>query len=203
MRLIKGLRSKKPGWPAEVDTVRAWYKPHCERKYENGDERFADLTEFLAIAKSYKTRRELLTTFALDPPSAVGAPEKAKNETDLLTLSTIHSAKGQEWRSVFVINVIDGIMPSSWATTKAENEEERRLLYVAMTRAKDELVLVVPLRAQMGKRASQRTPFIPEAILNRFEQVAHPDGDEVPASKLRGGKVMLNLPSLLLEAAIT
>ena len=202
LQLIKGLRGKKPGWPAELDTVRAWYKPHCERNYENGDERYADLSEFLTIAKAYKTRRELLTTFALDPPSAAGAPQKAKNDSDLLTLSTIHSAKGQEWRSVFVINVIDGIMPSSMAMTKAETEEERRLLYVAMTRAKDELVLVVPLQSQLGKRANQRTPFIPKGILNRFVQVTHPDGDDVPDSKPRGGKVMLKLPSLLLEAAI-
>jgi superfamily I DNA/RNA helicase len=64
-----------------------------------------------------------------------------------LVLSTIHSAKGQEWRTVYILNVVDGCIPSDMATTSpAEIEEERRLLYVAMTRAKDDLHLICPHR---------------------------------------------------------
>ncbi len=102
-------------------------------------------------------------------------------DEDYLILSTIHSAKGQEWKSVFVMNVVDGCIPSDLGTgSSAEIEEERRLLYVAMTRAKDSLTLGVPLRffvTQQARRGDRhlyalRTRFIPDAILDRFETLA-------------------------------
>ena len=95
-------------------------------------------------------------------------------DEDYLILSTIHSAKGQEWKSVFVLNVVDGCMPSDLGTgTTAEIEEERRLLYVAMTRAKDDLHLVVPQRffthgqnAQGDRHVyASRTRFIPDGVV--------------------------------------
>ena len=104
-------------------------------------------------------------------------------DEDYLILSTIHSAKGQEWKSVFVLNVVDGCMPSDLgAGTSAELEEERRLLYVAMTRAKDELHLLVPQRFFVHGQASKgdrhlyasRTRFITEALLPNFERTAWP-----------------------------
>jgi DNA helicase-2/ATP-dependent DNA helicase PcrA len=100
-----------------------------------------------------------------------------------LILSTIHSAKGQEWKSVFVLNVVDGCMPSDLgAGTSAEIEEERRLLYVAMTRARDDLHLVVPQRffthgqhAQGDRHVyASRTRFIPERLLGLFEKTVWP-----------------------------
>jgi DNA helicase-2/ATP-dependent DNA helicase PcrA len=92
---------------------------------------------------------------ALDPPDATsdeaGAPGK---DDDYLILSTIHSAKGQEWKAVHILNVIDGCIPSDMGTgTTEEVEEERRLLYVAMTRAKDELQLILPQRFTSTSRA--------------------------------------------------
>ena len=104
-------------------------------------------------------------------------------DEDYLILSTIHSAKGQEWKSVYVLNVVDGCMPSDLgAGTTAELEEERRLLYVAMTRAKDDLHLVVPQRFfTHGQRAqgdrhvyASRTRFIPEPLLSLFERASWP-----------------------------
>src|ERR687886_124949 len=102
----------------------------------------------LQISSGYPSRERFLTELTLDPPDATsdesGPPLR---DEDYLILSTIHSAKGQEWKSVFVLNVVDGCMPSDLgAGTSAELEEERRLLYVAMTRAKDDLHLVVPQR---------------------------------------------------------
>ena len=100
-----------------------------------------------------------------------------------MILSTIHSAKGQEWKSVFVLNVVDGCIPSDLGTgTTAEIEEERRLLYVAMTRAKDDLHLMVPQRffthgqANNGDRHvyAARTRFIPHALLKHFETTGWP-----------------------------
>jgi DNA helicase-2/ATP-dependent DNA helicase PcrA len=102
---------------------------------------------------------------------------------DYLILPTIHSAKGQEWRSVFVLNVVDGCIPSDLGTgTSAEIEEERRLLYVAMTRAKDDLHLIVPQRffthgqnAQGDRHVyASRTRFIPDGLLSLFERTAWP-----------------------------
>ena len=108
---------------------------------------------------------------------------RAASGGGLPVLSTIHSAKGQEWKSVYVLNAVDGCIPSDMATdTPAEIEEERRLLYVAMTRAKDDLHLIVPHRFYTHQQASfgdrhvyaSRTRFIPEAILDRFETRSWP-----------------------------
>jgi len=104
-------------------------------------------------------------------------------DEDYLILSTIHSAKGQEWKSVFLLNAVDGCIPSDLATgTTAEIEEERRLLYVAMTRAKDHLHLIVPHRFfAHSQRANGdrhmyalRTRFIPAEIVDLFECCAWP-----------------------------
>jgi DNA helicase II / ATP-dependent DNA helicase PcrA len=104
-------------------------------------------------------------------------------DEDYLILSTIHSAKGQEWKSVFVLNVVDGCIPSDLATgTTAEIEEERRLLYVAMTRAKDDLHLISPQRFFTHGQSAQgdrhvyaaRTRFIPDGLLNLFDKTGWP-----------------------------
>ena len=102
-------------------------------------------------------------------------------DEDYLVLSTIHSAKGQEWTSVFVLNCVDGCIPSDLATgSTPEIEEERRLLYVAMTRAKDYLHLVIPRRFFVHQQRANgdqhmyaaRTRFIPNSILAHFERFA-------------------------------
>jgi DNA helicase II / ATP-dependent DNA helicase PcrA len=100
------------------------------------------------IASTYPSRERFLTELTLDPPDATSdeAGGPLLNE-DYLVLSTIHSAMGREWSSVFVLNSVDGCIPSGLATgTTPEIEEERRLFYVAMTRAKDQLHLTVPQR---------------------------------------------------------
>ena len=102
-------------------------------------------------------------------------------DEDYLILSTIHSAKGQEWKSVFVLNVVDGCIPSDLGTGETEDiEEERRLLYVAMTRAKDDLELVIPQRFYTHAQRSQgdrhvyaaRTRFIPQSLMPLFEKTS-------------------------------
>ena len=136
------------GWQAQLAQVRHWYQPHLERIYDAIDTREADLEQLEQISGRYPTRERFLTELTLDPPSAAGdlAGDPLLDE-DYLILSTVHSAKGQEWESVFVLNVTDGNFPSEFATGKPEMiEEERRLLYVAMTRAKQSLSLVSPLR---------------------------------------------------------
>ena len=148
LEALSGAESDDRGWQAQVTLVRRWYQPHLERLYDGLDTREADLEQLEQVSGRYPTRERFLTELTLNPPSAAGdlAGDPLLDE-DYLILSTVHSAKGQEWESVFVLNVADGNFPSEFATGKPEMiEEERRLLYVAMTRAKQTLSLVVPLR---------------------------------------------------------
>ena len=148
LEALSGAESDDRGWQTQVTLVRRWYQPHLERLYDGLDTREADLEQLEQVSGRYPTRERFLTELTLNPPSAAGdlAGDPLLDE-DYLILSTVHSAKGQEWESVFVLNVADGNFPSEFAAGKPEMiEEERRLLYVAMTRAKQTLSLVVPLR---------------------------------------------------------
>jgi DNA helicase II / ATP-dependent DNA helicase PcrA len=175
---------RKAAWPADVEVARLWYDPHLERIHEDAEVRRPDLIQLEQIASGYSSRERFLTELTLDPPDATsdqaGVPLL---DEDYLILSTIHSAKGQEWKSVFVLNVVDGCIPSDLGTgTTEELEEERRLLYVAMTRAKDDLHLTLPQRffvhgqCVSGDRHlyASRTRFIPDALLRLFERTSWP-----------------------------
>jgi DNA helicase-2/ATP-dependent DNA helicase PcrA len=184
VEVIRLVGGKSVGWPAELDLVGRWYAPHLDRLYEDCVLRQADLAQLAQIASTYPSRERFLTELTLDPPNATsGEAGVPLLDEDYLILSTIHSAKGQEWRSVFILNVIDGCIPSDLATGNTpEIEEERRLLYVAMTRAKDHLHLILPQRFFAHQQRSggdrhmytSRTRFIPNVILNRFEVCAWP-----------------------------
>ena len=123
-------------------------------------------------------------------------------DEDYLVLSTIHSAKGQEWKSVFILNVVDGCIPSDPGTgTTAEIEEERRLLYVAMTRAKDNLSLVMPQRFFTHGQNPQgdrhvyawRTRFIPASLLKHCECMTWPQSDALARERLTARKVRIDV----------
>ncbi|KQY16867.1 ATP-dependent DNA helicase [Rhizobium sp. Root73] len=182
--MLQTLRKAEAGWPAEFGLARLWYEPHLGRIHEDAETRLADLLQLEQIAAGYASRETFLTELTLDPPDATsdqaGVPLL---DEDYLILSTIHSAKGQEWRSVFMLNVVDGCIPSDLgAGTTHELEEERRLLYVGMTRAKDNLALVTPLRFFTHNQNPQgdrhvfasRTRFIPATLLQFFEVTRWP-----------------------------
>lgn len=191
------LANGSAGWPAEIGHARSWYTPHLDRMHEDASMRQADLLQLEQIASGYRSRERFLTELSLDPPDATsdqaGVPLR---DEDYLILSTIHSAKGQEWKSVFVLNVVDGCMPSDLGTgSTAEIDEERRLLYVAMTRAKDNLHLVVPQRFfthgqdKYGDRHvyASRSRFIPKSILDSFQQTAWPTASsDLPVGSSKG-----------------
>jgi DNA helicase-2/ATP-dependent DNA helicase PcrA len=153
-----------------------------ERLYDNPLARTGDLDQLEQIAGTYPTRSSFLTELTLDPPEATSAEAVPPHlDEDYLVLSTIHSAKGQEWDAVFVLNVIDGCIPSDMAVGSREQiEEERRLLYVAMTRARDHLHLVQPMRLFRshqhrhgdGHVLATRSRFIPDNLLDVFERRA-------------------------------
>ena len=183
--LLRALRSSRAEWPADIDWVTHWYEPHLHRIYDDAAARQADLAQLARIASTYPSRERFLTEVTLDPPGATSDEARTPGlDEDYLILSTIHSAKGQEWRSVHVLNVVDGCIPSDLSTgSTAEIDEERRLLYVAMTRARDELQLLVPQRfyvhqqAQYGDRHvyASRSRFIPDRMTALFDCRAWPE----------------------------
>jgi DNA helicase-2/ATP-dependent DNA helicase PcrA len=192
--LMHGLGAAECPWEGQAGRVRDWYEPHLERIYEAAQVRAGDLQQLERIAQQFPTRERYLSELALDPPRAssdlAGAPLL---DEDYLILSTIHSAKGQEWDAVHVLNVADGNFPLEYATGKADLiEEERRLLYVAMTRAKTDLHLIAPLRyyvTQQSRRGDAhvygaRSRFMTRALLSRFQEVTWPVADAAasPAS---------------------
>ncbi len=176
--LMAGLIGKALSLGDQVSRARDWYKPHLERVYQATIARDGDLDQLEHIASGYQTREQFLSELALDPPAASGDHAGAPLlDEDYLILSTIHSAKGQEWDSVYLLNAADGCIPSDMATGSADQiEEERRLLYVAMTRARQSLHLVHPLRFFKHNQPrhgdshmfAPRTRFIPDALLPLF-----------------------------------
>jgi DNA helicase-2/ATP-dependent DNA helicase PcrA len=194
LELVQSLYLRLVPWPVEFETVSNWYAMHLERLYEDAPIRQLDIDQLNKIAATYPGRQRFLTDLTLDPPDATsdesGAPLR---DEDYLILSTIHSAKGQEWNAVYLLNAVDGCMPSDLATGSAEEiEEERRLLYVAMTRAKEHLQIVVPQRfyvaqqAQFGDRHvyAGRTRFIPPSLTDKFELKSWPAAE---AGAVQGG----------------
>ena len=168
-----------------MQRVREWYAPVLERKYDTAEVRAGDLVQLERIAATFDKRETFLTEMALDSPSATsdlaGAPLL---DEDYLVLSTVHSAKGQEWEAVYVINVSDGNFPNEFAAGKPEQiEEERRLLYVAMTRAKTSLDLISPLKyyvtqqSRVGDRHvyGAKSRFLTRKVLACFEQTSWSD----------------------------
>ena len=170
-------------WAGQVGQVREWYRPQLERLYEDAWSRVGDLEQLEQLSAQHTTRERFLTELTLDPPLATGGKSGiASKDEDYVVLSTIHSAKGQEWDIVYILNVADGNFPSEFASGKPELiEEERRLLYVAMTRARNELHLCVPLRYQVTQQAKEgdahvygaKSRFMTDKVLACFERTTY------------------------------
>jgi DNA helicase II / ATP-dependent DNA helicase PcrA len=167
--------------PAQVHAAREVYAPLLERRYDNATARLRDLEQIEHLSARFDDRLSLLADIALDPPAwaeeLAGPPVL---DEDYLILSTIHSAKGLEWDAVYVIHAADGNMPSDMATGSVEEiEEERRLFYVACTRAKDWLYVCFPLRYYTSPwnhtdahGYAQLTRFIAEGARDVFREEA-------------------------------
>ncbi len=166
-------------WPGQVNMVRDWYRPHFERIYEHFHTRLGDLDQLELLSGQYPSRERFLTELTLDPPNATSdLAGRPVLDEDFLTLTTIHSAKGMEWDVVYVLNVVDGSFPSEFSTGKPELiEEERRLFYVCLTRARDDLHLMAPLRFQLTNQSRQgdahvyggRSRFLTDKVLKQLE----------------------------------
>ena len=206
--LIEALRHALQ-WPGQLGMVRKWYEPQVERLYGNAGTRIADLEMLEQLSRNHGSRESFLSDLTLDPPEALGdlAGDPLIDE-DYLILSTIHSAKGQEWDVVFILNVVDGCIPSDMATgSKEEIEEERRLLYVAMTRAKDHLYLIQPHRFYTGSSRrngdrhvyAPRTRFVADDMLRLFEKAAAGEASASEAAAQGGNGTRLNVAAKLRE----
>jgi DNA helicase-2/ATP-dependent DNA helicase PcrA len=178
----------------QVERVRRFLEPAFVRLYASPASRLRDLEQLEQIASGYPNRGRFLTDLTLDPPASTGdlAGPPLLDE-DYVVLSTIHSAKGCEWDVVHVIHAADGMIPSDMSTGDPEQvEEERRLLYVAITRAKDSLTVYFPLRYYRRPRGledphayAQLTRFLPPEVRTRFDErcsfLADAEGDGVRA----------------------
>lgn len=167
-------------WPGQIEQVMDWYQPHLERRFDHTFPREGDLEQLMQLSNEYASRSAFLTELTLDPPGASGDLATAPHiDEDYLVLSTVHSAKGQEWDTVYVQHFSDGTFPNEFAAgNPARLEEERRLAYVALTRAKNQLVLVNPLKyfvpeqMKYGDRHvyGTKSRFLTDPVLATFDQ---------------------------------
>lgn len=184
-RVERGDRPHAPG--ESIRLVRQLYDPILQATYDDAPPRMADLDQLEIIAAGYPDRSSFLAALALEPPAntqdlAVGSTD----EDDALILSTVHSAKGKEWDVVFVIHASDGVFPMARAAVDDDQiEEERRLLYVAMTRARNELMVVYPLHSYATRTGAdfaytQLSRFLDQGVRQTMQRVTLGDVPEFP-----------------------
>jgi superfamily I DNA/RNA helicase len=158
-----------------VRRVNQFYGPFMKKKFDDYPSREEDLKAFVEIASSYQSLEQFLVDFVtLEPPErSVIALEGKKDDERPVTLSTIHSAKGLEWDAVFILALVDGSIPVSYALDDDEAiEEERRLLYVAVTRARKHLHLTMHNEGRNGGMNSfnRLSRFVSESrVMNKLE----------------------------------
>jgi DNA helicase II / ATP-dependent DNA helicase PcrA len=192
---------------AELERVRRFLTPVLRRRYDAADARLRDLEQLEALASGSGDRARFLADLTLDPPSSTedlaGPPGL---DDDYLILSTIHSAKGGEWDAVHVIHAADGNIPSDLATgTEDGIEEERRLFYVALTRARNVLNVYFPLRYHRRPRGlddahgyAQLTRFLPPTVLDAFDRL----GDAPSPTDATGGREPTPLEAPAVDALL-
>jgi DNA helicase II / ATP-dependent DNA helicase PcrA len=178
------INGQRTSWPAEMELAKTFYHPLLEDNYDDAAVRFGDIEQLVNVAQQYQSRQSFISELTLDPPIATGdLNQDASKDDDFLILSTVHSAKGQEWKNVFILNVADGNFPSEYATNDIKTlEEERRLLHVAMTRAKQNLHLMQPLKYWVPEQPKYgdkhvygaKSRFLSDKILTQLETIYWP-----------------------------
>ncbi len=175
-RVEKQEHTHSPG--ESIRLVRQLYDPILKGTYDDAPPRLADLDQLELIAAGYPDRSAFLAALALEPPAATqDLAVGSTDEDDALILSTVHSSKGKEWDVVFVIHAADGVFPMARAAVEeAQVEEERRLLYVAMTRARNELYVTYPLQSYASRMGadyafSQLSRFLDSGVRQTMQRV--------------------------------
>jgi DNA helicase-2/ATP-dependent DNA helicase PcrA len=172
---------------SDIMAVRAIYDAILKERYDRPEARLADLDQLRTIAAGYPSRGAFLAALALDPPSSTqDLAGGSESESDSLVLSTVHSAKGKEWKAVFLIWVVDGWFPSSRAADDPDElEEERRLMYVALTRARDELAVIYPMQVYGSRRGAdysidQLSRFLDRGVRATMQRVVVEEPNDTP-----------------------
>ena len=178
LRRLRAGRRGEGGVGEDIDDIRTLYDSVLVERYDRAEPRLADLDQLRVIAVGYPDRSAFLAALALEPPSntqdLAGAGE---SEEDALVISTVHSAKGKEWDAVFLIWAVDGWFPSSRSAENHEElEEERRLMYVALTRARNHLAVTYPLNVYATRRGQdysidQLSRFIDRGVREKMQRV--------------------------------
>jgi DNA helicase-2/ATP-dependent DNA helicase PcrA len=191
---LAACRSERLSPAAQVECLRQALDPIVRRRYDRPEARLADLDALARIADGYADRDHLVAELTLDPPSSTGDLAGPPSlDDDWLTLSTVHSAKGAEWSAVHLIHAADGAFPSDMATGDQDGiDEERRLFYVALTRARRHLHIYAPLRFHHGApdgwrdahSYAQRTRFLPPSADALLEHRAVRSAADVATSAL-------------------
>jgi DNA helicase-2/ATP-dependent DNA helicase PcrA len=179
LRTLRKAGDDSAALGGEIDAIRQLYDGILRERYDRPEPRLADLDQLRTIAAGYASRAAFLAALALDPPSSTQdlATGSSEADDDALVLSTAHSSKGKEWDAVFVIWAVDGWFPMARAAeSDDELEEERRLMYVAMTRARNHLAVTYPLNVYSSRRSvdysmDQLSRFIDRGVREQMERV--------------------------------
>ena len=173
-----GSSSAEPSPAEQLDGLIGFCEPVFARRYDNAAARVGDIEQLRAMAGEYANRSRFLTELTLDPPDRTGDLAQAPHlDDDWLVLSTIHSAKGGEWKAVHLLHAADGNIPSDMALSDRDGlDEELRLLYVALTRARDVLSITFPLRYHVNRYGTDDRHLY--AQLSRFLDPVRPLCDE-------------------------
>ena len=191
-KVLTSLKEDKPDVPTVIERLVEYYRAFCKKRYDDYPKRLKDLEAFINLSNSFRTLPQMLEDLALDPitSTAVDVESKQKEEAPLV-LSTIHSSKGLEWEHVFIIQCLDGIIPSLYSTDDDDQlDEELRLLYVATTRAKQMLYYTYPVLAQSvyGDYFTKPSRFLEEldnSILEEWRLEEEVQKTELPESQVQ------------------
>ena len=197
--------SREPSVSTEIDLIRQLYDDLLRDRYDRPEPRLADLDQLRTIAAGFPSRSAFLSTIALEPPQSSQdlAEGGSETEDDALVLSTAHSSKGKEWDAVFLIWAVDGWFPLARATEdEAELEEERRLMYVAMTRARNHLAVTYPMNTYSTRRGAdysidQLSRFIDHGVRAQMQRVVLDPPADVPPPLDRTPSAPVDLLALL------
>ncbi len=196
LNLFRDLMEKRLPPLETLSQVLSFYEPIFERAYfEDAHRRERDLESLIALSEKYETLEEFLTDLVLEP--IYSSEVEGERKEEILTLSTIHSAKGLEWNTVFVLSVIEGRFPSSYSLLNPEElEEERRLFYVAVTRAKERLYLIAPLTVYVpgeGRTFAKLSRFLQEVPKGLYVEYGK-QGEPIAQAQKEEKVPSLNMP---------
>ena len=201
--LMSAIQRDEIPWTDQLRLLGKWYQPVLETHYNQPFARFGDVEQLIQISQQSPSREDFLSDLILDPPTSSGVfNDHAQKDDDFLILSTVHSAKGQEWHDVYLLNVADGNFPNEYAADDPKAlEEERRLLYVALTRAQQNLHLLQPLKYWIpeqqrfgGKHVyGAKSRFLTESVLAHVQQISYPERQITEADREVGQVVLADI----------